>query len=229
MPTNEGYVFTSNRDESPLRYTKDLFHTQEGNYQMIYPKDPKASGTWLAIDNTGNLMCLLNGAFIKHAHRPPYKKSRGILLLELMSKSTPAGIRGYDYNGMEPFTLIIVLSEDLYEMRWDGQVLHFTPMANDRPHIWSSCTLYNDEAQSMRKAWFRELDMTSQDVSIDSMLNFHKRGGKQDDYNGFVMNRNNVVQTVSISSIERSPLKFDFRHECLVTNTVAERSLKIEK
>ena len=54
------------------------------NKKIIFPKDAKAGGTWFAAADTGVIAVLLNGAFKKHIAQPPYRKSRGLILLEIM-------------------------------------------------------------------------------------------------------------------------------------------------
>ena len=87
---NNKFVITSNRDENILRPV--AFAPQEeiiNGCKIIYPKDPKAGGTWFAINQSGAVAVLLNGAFEKHIPLNNYSKSRGLILLEVISKITP--------------------------------------------------------------------------------------------------------------------------------------------
>ena len=57
-----GFVLISSRDEKPGRKTM----RPENDHGMLYPKDAVAGGTWISVDESGRVGCLLNGAFEKH-------------------------------------------------------------------------------------------------------------------------------------------------------------------
>jgi hypothetical protein len=42
---------------------------------VIYPKDPKAGGTWYVVDENGTVLVLLNGAEEKHTIKLSYKRA----------------------------------------------------------------------------------------------------------------------------------------------------------
>jgi hypothetical protein len=44
---------------------------------VIYPKDPKAGGTWYVVDENGTVLVLLNGAEEKHTIKLSYRKKPG--------------------------------------------------------------------------------------------------------------------------------------------------------
>ena len=86
--TRDSIIFTSNRDEKTSREKAVFPNILEMENQILYfPKDKKASGTWFAADDRGNVAILLNGAFQKHTSKPPYKKSRGIVLLDFLNEN----------------------------------------------------------------------------------------------------------------------------------------------
>ena len=105
--TNHCYL-TSNRDEHKTRglaIAPKRIHANE--CEIIYPKDADAGGTWIATKNTGEAIVLLNGGFYKHEPTPPYKKSRGIILLAIFNESNPLlALESINLLGIEPFTLI---------------------------------------------------------------------------------------------------------------------------
>ena len=87
VPNQEGIILTSNRDESPERSPKNITRLV-GRFNLCFPQDTLAGGTWIAADDRRRIICVLNGAFEKHAHVPPYRKSRGILALEYFNFET---------------------------------------------------------------------------------------------------------------------------------------------
>ncbi len=106
---NNDFILTSNRDESPLRDTLAPQKYQGVFSALYYPKDAVAGGTWIATSENKRMVCLLNGAFLKHKHQPPYRKSRGKISLEVLEfDDLEKDMEAYDLTKVEPFTLTIV-------------------------------------------------------------------------------------------------------------------------
>ena len=80
---NGKIIITSNRDEKIIR-PKAIEPKSYciNNKNILFPKDPKAGGTWFAVDEYSNIIVLLNGADEKHIVTGNYKKSRGLIVLE---------------------------------------------------------------------------------------------------------------------------------------------------
>lgn len=215
LPLENGYILTSNRDEwksraaaiAPQKY--HLF-----NQEITFPKDPLANGTWIAMSKDYTL-CLLNGAFVKHQKNPPYKLSRGLVLLDFFQYlSVEKYIREYDFNGVENFTLLIKsnTSNAFHELRWDGTVLHHKELKHTEKYIWSSCTLYTDEIIAERKNWFADWLASHPEYTQEEIIHFHTFAGNGDERNDVIMKRENGVQTVSVSSIEKRDDKLEMSY-----------------
>lgn len=203
LPYHEkGFILTSSRDESPLRQTsvapvREIINGQE----ITYPKDQKAGGTWVASAEKATL-CLLNGAFEKHRHQPLYRHSRGRVVLDYFQfEDTDAFLSDYKLTDIEPFTLVIVEEQRLLEMRWDEQRRHVREWNRCEPRLWSSVTLYDELARKKRDSWFREWLAKHPHYSIEDIRHFHRTGGEGDAENSILMNRQNLVRTVSLTSI----------------------------
>ena len=84
VPTQNGICITSNRDEKISR-SKAISpqKTTINNKEITFPKDPQAGGTWFAHDDK-NVIVLLNGAEEKHVSKGNYRKSRGLIVLDLI-------------------------------------------------------------------------------------------------------------------------------------------------
>ena len=100
IPGRESFFLTSNRDEKKIRRQAipPAIYQYKGA-RLLYPRDADADGTWIAINQNGNAAVLLNGAFVKHKPRPPYNRSRGLVLLDIIAvlsnkNSTPASGAG---------------------------------------------------------------------------------------------------------------------------------------
>ena len=167
---------------------------------VVYPKDPQAGGTWYAIDEHANVLVLLNGAAEKHVWNPPYRKSRGLIVLDIISALSPSQMwNDIDLDDIEPFTVVLFEAAKLYQLRWNGlekQAVMLDPNSN---HIWSSTTLYPKEIREKREKWFANFMRFNQQPSGKDMYHFHHYTESGDTENGLVINRNNFLKTLSIT------------------------------
>ena len=203
IPLKENdFILTSNRDESPNRIPlQPEFYEIDGT-RALFPKDTDAGGTWIGASDKQRVLCLLNGGFSLHERASSYRKSRGLIVRELLvSDAIEDAIRQYDFIGIEPFTLVIVDWENelkCLELVWDGEIKHLKELM-DQPVIWSSSTLYSENMKAERKQWFEKfIDLKS--LSAPNLLNFHCTAGKDNMDYGVVMDRG-FVRTTSITQI----------------------------
>jgi hypothetical protein len=202
IPDNKKAFFASVRDESPLReraMPPDIFAT--GNISFLSPKDPLAGGTWIGANDHGNVIILLNCGFENHQRKNYYRKSRGIIVSELLATKSPAKEWGnMNMKDIEPFTLIAWNKKNLFRLTWDGTEKHMIKLDATGPHIWSSVTLYNDEVRNQRMILFKKWIAAKPLVSKQSVLIFFKTF--TDPTNGFIMNRNEKIKSLSYTTIE---------------------------
>jgi hypothetical protein len=215
VPTGPGsYILTSNRDESPQRITEEpgseVFINE--HQSIVFPKDMKAGGTWIAESKAGRTVCLLNGAFIKHHHNPPYRKSRGLILLDYFNYTdAPEFAKSVDLDRIEPFTMILV-EDRLYEFRWDGENRYFKELSAGEPHIWSSATLYSKEVAEAKKEKFLDWFQRQDSFSAEAIMRFH--GVNNPD--GFLLDLEKV-KTVSITSVTHTDASIRMIYHDLLT------------
>jgi uncharacterized protein with NRDE domain len=197
---------TSNRDEKYRRkpaIAPEVYSFPNGN--IIYPKDADAGGTWFAVHQNGNVIVLLNGAFVKHDPTPPYRHSRGLVILKLLQHDNAIEqFTKIDLASIEPFTLIIWYNEKLYECRWDGKNKFVMEKDKTASHMWSSATLYNKEIVSKREEWFARWLQQNKLLAQGDIFHFHQFTGDGDKQNDLLMNRDGEVATVSITGVELS-------------------------
>lgn len=228
IPAKYGCLLTSSRDESIMRAKAlppaEYMHNE---VQLIYPCDKQANGSWIAITETGNAAVLLNGAFEKHIAMPPYRRSRGLIFLDIISHPQPEfSFLGINLTNIEPFTLILFLNGLLYEARWDGLNKHFKQLEPSVPHIWSSCTLYSSDTAAERKRWFEKWLSEHNSQQPMTVFNFHKFAGDGDKNNNVLMNRNNQMLTVSITGIEINGDKATIRYDDVTNNILFEKTVR---
>lgn len=204
-PNNNEYILTSNRDEVKHRPTLPPKKYTINNQVITFPKDEVAGGTWIATNNKTKTVCLLNGAFERHQRKESYSRSRGLILLESFSYSTFADfINNVNLNGVEPFTLLLIDSEntlEITELRWDETQKHVSKIDETQPHIWSSSALYDKSNREQRQKWFQLLLDKNERLNKDLLLKFHLSKHDKDAFNDIVMERANGLQTVSVSQI----------------------------
>jgi len=230
IPLTDHCYLTSNRDEHSTRGQAIAPKKIEVNgYELIYPKDSDAGGTWIATKSTGEAIVLLNGGFIKHQSNPPYKKSRGIILLNIFTECEPLKtLETEDLTNIEPFTLIYFSNQLLTEFRWDGLIKHFKELNSSIPYIWSSVTLYEPEIINKRQNWFNKWLHINPNPELKDILNFHLNAGEGDAAIDINMNRKNELFTVSISSIFISKKCNQFNYIDLINNKSFKESLTIK-
>ena len=199
VPLDDRTLITSNRDESIQRQEPQPIQTYKHHHRILtYPKDV-AGGTWIAHDDKQNAMVLLNGGFENHRRQPPYRKSRGLIFLELLSSDNPQEAwSAIDLDNIEPFTLIYFSSERiLFENVWDGRSKTTTELDPTTRHFWMSTTLYQRDYYKGIKATFMSLsNLTRKDV-----FDFHNNYYYEDNTQGFLIPQ---IRTVSVSTMQIS-------------------------
>ncbi len=219
LPVNSSsFILTHNRDEHVERGLADLPQLVNiNNQQLIFPKDTKAHGTWIATSKNFSL-CLLNGGFEKHKHNPPYKHSRGQLILDFFNfNDVEKFISSADFNNIEAFTLIIIKHKNnqVVEYVWTGEALFSSKKNNDVPHLWCSSTLYDKELKEKRLSWFENFIAENKTISQKEIINFHLSQPNNNE-EGIKINRNEVLKTVSLTSIEKKDEKISMHYQDLI-------------
>lgn len=231
IPVKETIYITSNRDEKNWRspaLPPAIYQFNSGN--ILFPKDSFAGGTWIAFHESGRAIVFLNGAWIGHAPGRNYARSRGLVLLELIDSPDPVSLFSrMNFDQIEPFTAIIYNRGKLDECRWDGIRKHTKSIDAGIPQIWSSATLYSPEMVMRRDQWFKIWQKKYQRPSQEDILNFHRDNSDGAPKYDLLMNRNELVYTVSITSIAVNPEKVIMIYHDLKTNFKATQSLKLVK
>ena len=226
----DSVIITSNRDEHIQRKNAaaPAFHVLQ-NKKIIFPKDAKAGGTWFAAADNGTVAVLLNGAFVKHMANPPYRKSRGLILLEIIEADTsPDFFNEMNLGNIEPFTVILYQTDSLYELRWDGNTKHKRVLSTDENYIWSSATLYTNEVINRRKNLFDQFINTEKNKTADLIYDFHGYN-HGDDETGFIINRQTGMKTFSITQAVIKPGNIRFLHTDLLQHQKFQETLHISQ
>ena len=214
---NTNFLFTSSRDEQRQRETLPPKTYLENDVEMLFPKDEVAGGTWIGVSSKKRLVCVLNGGFKKHKRKDNYRKSRGLIAKDLLkAKSLEHYIENLNLLDIEPFTMIIAdwnnNELNLVELVWDESQKHIIKHKNE-PKIWSSSSLYTDEAKELRKKWFQEW-LAENDFTSSAILKFHHSENK--DKEQAILMKRAYVETVSITSVKKTENTVEMDYEDLV-------------
>lgn len=225
--TEDVIILTSNRDEKKNRESAVFPNIMNLENKILYfPKDNKALGTWFVTDNSGNAAILLNGAFHKHKSNPPYKKSRGLVLLDLAkSENLLNGFHTYNLSGIEPFQLLVYSGDKLVRLLWDGNNKHEISLNENENHLLSSKTLYNDTIENYRNTSFKEFQILKK-IDPEKILNFHQAHQieKESEIDPSIKEK---FITVSITQLVITKESIELYYYDLAENTLQKK--KIEK
>jgi hypothetical protein len=231
IPVNNKVFITHNRDEKSIR-TKAIPPKEYviNGQRLLFPRDSQAGGTWIALNANGMAAVLLNGGFIKHVYKPPYKKSRGLAFLDIVATGDLyLSYYNLDLTNIESFTVILWNNADLYECRWDGEQKHIKKLDPTKRYAWSSVTLYDTAAISSRKNWFENWQQKHPHPTMDEIIQFHLFGGDGDTHNDLRMNREGRMLTVSITAMEITSSKSCMKYLDLQDNTTSLQELVFTK
>lgn len=199
IPKQDSFVFTSNRDEHRSRPPAYVPKERIVNGQkIVFPQDPKAGGTWFAVNEKGIVAVLLNGAFEKHIPKGNYAKSRGLVVLDIISNKNPhLYLNSIDLLNIEPFTILVFQEGNLKELRWNGIEKFIKKLDSSQNYIWSSATLYEPEVIKNREVLFSNF-IKKENLDTSAIIDFHSNNN-EDFQNGFVINRDTGLKTFSVT------------------------------
>jgi hypothetical protein len=202
IPTAKGAFLTSNRDERTDRAPAEPPATRYAGDALTYPKDAQAGGTWIALKGRRDAAVLLNGGFRNHMRKPSYRRSRGLVMLEIVEAASPADcFETIPLEEVEPFTLILFTDNRLLRCTWDGSRKHLHELDASQPHIWASATLYSQEAQQMRTQKLRQWYGKAA-INTKSILDFHLQNDVRFDASHSFNAQRAAMATVSVTSID---------------------------
>jgi hypothetical protein len=201
VPTKSGILMTSSRDEHVARGATFEPQTYDfGTKKISFPKDEKAAGTWFGVSSANEIMILFNGGFANHTRQKNYRKSRGLIFLELLSQDDVlAAWAAIDLENIEPFSLIYCSCEQLHRLTWTGEGKDVQALDVQKSYIWSSASLYTAEQAQAREAWFADFLAKNTAAAAEDVLRFHSQTAAENKEFGLQIDRSNGMKTQSIT------------------------------
>lgn len=214
---NNNFILTSNRDEQRTRETILPEIYTENGIDLLFPKDKIAGGTWIGVSSKKRLVCVLNGGFKKHIRKSNYDKSRGVIAKEILKElDLKKYVDNLNLVNVEPFTMVIVEWNNdelhLYELIWDEKEKHYTEL-DQKPKIWSSSTLYNENSKKNRQTWFKKW-LANNDFTLNNILKFHH--SEIGDKTQSILMKRSIIETVSITSVKKENEQIEMLYEDVI-------------
>jgi hypothetical protein len=164
VPLPDGRVrLAFNRDE---RRTRPPGLTPErkgfGAREAVLPTDPVSGGTWLAVNDAGLALAVLNATPPDAARLTP-RRSRGEIIPALLECTSPAAaLRAFErtirYPDFAPFRLVLVGSGLAADVRWDGrQPMVMNRLIGGTPLLFTSSGLGDHLVEGVRRELFDDL------------------------------------------------------------------------
>jgi hypothetical protein len=160
-----------NRDELLTRAMADPPQVfRWGTTAAIYPHEAEG-GTWLAANEYGITLAVLNWDDVAKLVRVGKQKSRGLVIPALIASpgavEVSETLRSHSLAGTLPFCLVGVFAreQEVREWRWDGQRLAQNRHSWSARH-WFSSGRSDEAAQKQRGATF---DAARKDADADSI------------------------------------------------------------
>lgn len=218
---DDGYQLLCNRDERRSRLgAAPPRITHAGRARVLAPRDGAAGGSWIAVNDFGVSVCLLNGANLSGesdcaGYRVPavMMRSRGTLLMELADADgvdeVCLRLERMELAAFAPFT-VVALEPGLPAaiVEWNGQekavLLHgdpFSPLA--------SSSVDPAGARERRQREFARLTDSGRRLTASSLYAFHESHGGHADARSPCMHRRDAA-TVSFSWITVTRDSADF-------------------
>ena len=215
IPTGKDtYILTHNRDESIKRplASPPVKRKLEEKF-TVYPVDPVGMGTWVGFSDEGRVASLLNGGTERHEHNPPYRHSRGLVIPALFKyKSFIEFYTGFDFEGLEPFTLLVFEHGNIYELIHNENATRFQSLDSEKPFIYSSSTLYSDSRIQERKLKFLEWFFLTDQIDQQKILDLHRQFRFEKEADQSLIPAGHILKTVSITSVVKGndKLRMDY-------------------
>jgi hypothetical protein len=168
-----GYQLFANRDEKRTRLAAEVpIERERDGIRFVAPVDGDFGGTWIATNERGLSLCLVNGP----GEAPEGGRSRGFVVLDWITATSLGELREaithYDLGAVSGFTLVALeANRPSMIVRWNGLRCSITE-DGDRFMPLVSSSFDPVGVENSRRAQFAR--MTEGSSQIGSFLAFHR-------------------------------------------------------
>jgi hypothetical protein len=208
VPSRSGVRIVCNRDERrarPEAYGPGV--RQVGRRTALFPVDPVSGGTWIAANDSGLAIALLNRTS-QRGEVPSSRRSRGLIIpsvlgCDALDAAVDQAMR-IDASTFEPFRLVFVQRSRVGVVASDGVTLLCERETIDRPRMFTSSSLGDHIVEAARRALFeRMLLQVAPGEWRDAQRRFHRHRWRTRPEISIVMTRSDA-RTVSRTTIDLS-------------------------
>jgi len=172
---SNGYQLLCNRDEKLTRkFALEPHLAVRNGTRFLAPVDADFGGTWIATNEFGVSVCLLNGSNLtgSEIHTAAPRRSRGLLLLDLIPEPSVAAIcdrlRATDLSAYAAFTLAALEpGHPVAVLEWDGSKKTLLFEEADRFMLTSS-SFDSEKVRQSRQEEYRHVH------ADDELFAFHR-------------------------------------------------------
>lgn len=226
---DDGVCVTMNRDERRDRIELGLKSQVNSISKSYFPEDKTSGGTWIGINNSGVILCLLNRY---DCLADPERSSRGeIVPAGLGNGSAREVTTWFDkkivYSRYNPFTLIMITECSTLRMDWTGTELFKEELSVDSTLMATSSSVETNEVIRYRQSQF--LDWQKQGIlNRKNIPSFHFQQDKNDTSYSVLMARDTThtksITQITLTEIEARIAYFDSElvqswHQSITDNT----------
>lgn len=202
-------VIRTPKEALRIAFNRDELHTRPlgspprierfGTRVAVLPRDTQSSGTWIAVNDAGLILGLLN-ASPSHAIGC---RSRGLIIPSVLGKTLAAEAideaLSLSLNDFPAFRLIAIDRGEIGQLIYDGQRTRFSISAVDRPLLFTSSGLGDHLVQHPRQRLFQA--MLAEHPTPAAQDAFHAHRWPDQPHLSVNMSRADA-RTVSITTIE---------------------------
>lgn len=234
--TGGGYELFCNRDEKRSRAVADPpLLIERGGVRMAAPRDGESGGSWIAVNEFGLTVCLLNGANVTAgaAIANLAVRSRGEVVMcaaVAVSPREAAGIiRRLDAGAFAPFTVVALApSLPATVIEWNGAAVREISPADELMPLVSS-SFDADRVRARRRWEFARVTYDLGGVTREALRRFHGSHLEHASAHSPCMHRPDAM-TVSCSRIAVSHDSVEFEYQpCAPCEGKARRSLRFAR
>jgi hypothetical protein len=231
VPTRVGSVRVAfNRDESRTRAAARAPHAQRtGRRTALLPTDPVSGGTWLAVNDAGLVLAVLNGNPPDRLPATPKPaRSRGALIPDLLTCDSPAAAlhacERLAYPEFAPFRLVLVGQGVVADVRWDGREhMIMSRLSGGTPLMFTSSGLGDHLVEGVRRELFDHLFASGPETWQAAQDTFHQHRWPGREHLSVNMSRA-TARTVSHSVIDLGAAEAVFAYHAGAPDQPAERT-----
>jgi hypothetical protein len=208
---NQSVRIAFNRDERPTRPEAIPPQLRQfGSCKALLPTDPESGGTWLAVNDSGLVLAVLNVTAALSgtgAARAVPLRSRGTIIPSLLDCDSPSAAlasaeRLFDYSNFAPFRLVMIGHGVAADVRWDGrEAMVMSRLMGSTPLLFTSSGLGDHLVEGVRRELFTELFSESPETWLAAQATFHRHVWPGREHLSVNMTRA-TARTVSFSIID---------------------------